>query len=38
MLLATGRVAAITLGCTWYPGRSAAAGLSPVLGPALATG
>jgi len=38
MLLATGRVAAITLGCTWYPGHSAAAWLSPVLGQALATG
>jgi arginase len=38
MLLATGRAAAITLGCTWHPGHSAAAGLSPVLGQALATG
>jgi arginase len=38
MLLDTGRVAAITLACSWYPGHSAAAGLSSVLGQALATG
>lgn len=38
MLLATGRVAAVTLGCTWYPGHPAAARLSPVLGQALTTG
>lgn len=35
-LLATGRVAAITLACTWYPGNAAAARLSPVIGQALA--
>jgi arginase len=35
-LLATGRVAAITLACTWYPGHGAAARLSPLLGQALA--
>ena len=35
-LLATGRVAAITLACTWYPGNAAAARLSPVIEQALA--
>ena len=38
MLLATGRVAAVTLGCTWYPGHAAASRLSPVLSQALTTG
>src|SRR5437868_5873728 len=36
-LLATGRVAAITLACTWYPGNAAAARLSPVIEQALAS-
>ena len=35
-LLDTGRVAAITLACTWYPGSAAAARLSPLIGQALA--
>jgi hypothetical protein len=35
-MLATGRVAAITLACTWYPGHAAAARLSPLPGQALA--
>lgn len=35
-LLATGRVAAITLACTWYPGSAAAARLSPLIGQTLA--
>jgi len=37
-LLATGRVAAITLACTWYPGSAAAARLSPLIEQALAGG
>ena len=36
LLLATGRVAAITLACTWYPGNAAAARLGPVIEQALA--
>jgi arginase len=35
MLLATGRVAALTLACSWYPGHDAAARLRPVISAAL---
>jgi arginase len=37
-LMATGRVAAIGIACTWYPGHGAAALLAPHLEAALATG
>jgi len=37
-LLATGRVAAITLACTWYPGHATASRLSPLLSEVLAAG
>jgi arginase len=36
LLLGTGRVAAIGLACTWYPGRDAAARVAPYLNSALA--
>lgn len=36
MLLATGRVAALTIACTWYPGRNAAARISPEVTEAVA--
>jgi len=35
-LLGTGRVAAVGLACTWYPGRNAAAQIAPYLTDALA--
>jgi arginase len=37
-LMATGRVAAIGIACTWYPGHGAAARLTPHVETALATG
>jgi arginase len=36
LLLGTGRVAAVGLACTWYPGRDAAAQVAPYLNGALA--
>lgn len=33
MLLATGRVAAVGLACTWYPGHGAASRVEPILAP-----
>ena len=38
MLLATGRVAAVGIACTWHPGRGAAAAIDPQLKAALAAG
>jgi hypothetical protein len=38
MLLATGRVAAVGITCTWHPGHSAAARTGPYLDGTLATG
>jgi arginase len=35
MLLGTGRVAAVGIGCTWYPGNGAAAIAAPHLAAAL---
>jgi arginase len=35
-LMATGRVAAVGIACSWHPGRSAAAAIGPVLEAALA--
>lgn len=37
-VLATGRVAAVGVACTWYPGHAAARRVAPHLGPALAVG
>lgn len=36
MLLATGRVAALTIACTWYPGHNAAARIGPEITDAVA--
>jgi len=36
MLLATGRVAAVGIACTWRPGHGAAGAVDPHLGAALA--
>jgi arginase len=38
MLLATGRVAAVGIACTWHPGHAAAAAIDPQLKAALAAG